>query len=185
MDFISVIETVIRQLDKEGVRYALIGGFAMGLRGIQRATVDLDFILMLDDLKKADKIFTHSGYTRTFYTENVSHYESDDQVLGRIDILHAFRGPSLSMLDRAERVPLTEDFSLPVVQMEDLIGLKIQAAHNDPSRNLSDWTDIRLLIENSSHNKQSVDWDLIGDYLELFNKKDKLVEMKNWYGSID
>ena len=101
MDFVSVIDKVIRQLDKEGVRYALIGGFAMGLRGVQRATVDLDFILMLEDLDTADKVFSQSGYTRTYFSENVSHYESRNLDLGRIDILHAFRGPSLSMLDRA------------------------------------------------------------------------------------
>ena len=165
MDFVSVIEKVIQRLDKEGVRYALIGGFAMGLRGVHRATVDLDFILMLDDLSTADRIFIQSGYKRTFHSENVSHYESEDLDLGRIDILHAFRGPSLSMLKRADRVFLSSELSLPVVQMEDLIGLKIQAAHNDPSRASSDWLDIRLLIENAGHNKQSIDWELIGERL--------------------
>lgn len=185
MDFIAVIDKVIRKLDDAGVRYALIGGFAMGLRGVQRATVDLDFILMLEDLGKADTVFAHSGYTKTYFSENVSHYESKNLDLGRIDILHAFRGPSLSMLDRAERISISKELSLPVVQVEDLIGLKIQAAHNDPSRSLSDWSDIRLLIENSGQSKQPVDWDLIGDYLELFNKGDKLKEMKIWYGSID
>lgn len=57
MDVACVIEKVIKRLDKEGVRYALIGGFVMGLRGVQRATVDMDFILMLDDMSKADRIF--------------------------------------------------------------------------------------------------------------------------------
>ncbi|NDV62974.1 nucleotidyl transferase AbiEii/AbiGii toxin family protein [Puniceicoccales bacterium CK1056] len=185
MDFISVVERVIQRLDKEGVRYALIGGFAMGLRGVQRATVDLDFILMLDDLSTADQIFTQSGYKRTFHSENVSHYESSDLDLGRIDILHAFRGPSLSMLKRADRVSLSSELSLPVVQVEDLIGLKIQAATNDPSRASSDWLDIRLLIENAGQNKQSIDWDLIGDYLDLFGKTDKLEELRKLYGSLN
>jgi len=43
MNFIKVIEAVTSQLDAADVRYALIGGFAMALRGVQRATVDLDF----------------------------------------------------------------------------------------------------------------------------------------------
>ena len=185
MDFISVIEKVIHQLDESDVRYALIGGFAMALRGIQRTTVDLDFILMMKDLGEADKIFTKSGYTRAFHSENVSHYISADQALGRIDILHAFRGPSLGMLERAERIPISNDLSLPVVQAEDLIGLKIQAAHNDPSRSPSDWMDIRLLIENSGLTKRPVDWELIRDYLDLFEQEDKLEEMKNWYGTLN
>lgn len=60
MHFLKVIGTITRQLDAEGVRYALIGGFAMALRGVQRATVDLDFILMLEDyltlFKLGDKL---------------------------------------------------------------------------------------------------------------------------------
>jgi hypothetical protein len=44
MNFLKVMQTVTSQLDIEGVRYAVIGGFAMALRGVQRATVDLDFI---------------------------------------------------------------------------------------------------------------------------------------------
>ena len=57
MDFVKVIDSVCRALDKASVRYALIGGFAMALRGVQRATIDLDFILMLDDLDRSDEIF--------------------------------------------------------------------------------------------------------------------------------
>ncbi|MFP4069450.1 MAG: nucleotidyltransferase domain-containing protein, partial [Opitutales bacterium] len=93
MNFLAVIDQVTSRLDAADIRYALIGGFAMALRGVQRATVDLDFILMLDDLDRADAIFADSGYTRAFRNENVSHYISKDTELGRIDILHAFRGP--------------------------------------------------------------------------------------------
>ncbi len=52
MNFVKVIEQVTSQLDSEDIRYALIGGFAMALRGVQRATIDMDFILMLDDYLK-------------------------------------------------------------------------------------------------------------------------------------
>jgi hypothetical protein len=48
---------VCRALDEASVRYALIGGFAMALRGVPRATIDLEFILMLDDLDRSDEIF--------------------------------------------------------------------------------------------------------------------------------
>jgi hypothetical protein len=55
MDFIKVMENVTSQLDTAGVRYALIGGFAIALRGVQRATIDMDFILRLEDWEKADQ----------------------------------------------------------------------------------------------------------------------------------
>lgn len=181
MEFAAVIEQVIGKLDRADIRYALIGGFAMALRGIQRATIDLDFILMLEDLDKADAVLQESGYTRVFRSENVSHYSGGRPELGRIDILHAFRGPSLSMLERAERISVTAKASLPVVQVEDLIGLKIQAAKNDPSRLAADWSDIRMLVESSSLANRSLDWELILDYLRLFESGGKIDELRSWY----
>lgn len=62
MNFAQVINAVCGQLDAAGVRYALIGGFAMALRGVQRATMDLDFILMLETLN-AHRV---TGTTSTF-----------------------------------------------------------------------------------------------------------------------
>jgi hypothetical protein len=76
MNFDQVIRQVVGALDAHGVRYALIGGFAMALRGVQRATMDLDFILMLEDMGKADEIITGCGYRRVFHSANVSHYVS-------------------------------------------------------------------------------------------------------------
>lgn len=185
MDFLSVIETVIQKLDAAGARYALIGGFAMALRGVQRATLDLDFILMLEDREKADRIFKQSGYTLAFQNENVSHYLSERPELGRIDLIHAFRRHSLSMLERAERLPLTSSLSLPVVPVEDLIGLKVQAARNDPAREQSDWLDIRLLAEAAGDQGTPLDWDLISDYLYLFDQSAQLSVLKRWYGTPD
>lgn len=183
MNFIKVIQQVTTQLDTDHISYALIGGFAMALRGVQRATVDLDFILLLDDLDRADEIFTNNGYTQAFRSENVSHYTSHDLELGRIDILHAFRGPTLGMLERAERLDVAEGLSLPVVQIEDIIGLKVQASVNSPKRENADWSDIRMMLENSSEQGRQIDWDLLSDYLSIFSLDAKLETMKGWYGA--
>lgn len=185
MDFIRVIETVAARLDEAGVRYALIGGFAMALRGVQRATVDLDFILMREDLEKADVIITDCGYRRAFRNENASHYLADDGALGRIDLLHAFRSPSLSMLDRADQIEVVPGLRLPVVQHEDLIGLKVQALVNDPGRATADWSDIRMIVESCATGGREMDWDLVEEYLGIFNLTGKLVQLRTWYGAID
>jgi len=185
MDFVKVIDSVCRALDEAAVRYALIGGFAMALRGVQRATIDLDFILMLDDLDRSDEIFCDLGYTRAFRNENVSHYSSDNLSLGRIDILHAFRGPTLGMLDRADRLSVAEGVTLPVVQVEDIIGLKVQATVNNPRRMTKDWSDIRMLVEVSAEQQLALDWELLTDYLALFGLTDRVEEMKVWYGEIN
>lgn len=185
MNFIKTIEKVTQDLDRREIRYALIGGFAMALRGVQRATVDMDFILMLEDLKHADSIFKGHGYTRVFRSENVSHYIAKEDELGRIDILHAFRGPTLSMLERADRISVIGDLALPVVEMEDIIGLKVQAAHNDPKRYESDWSDIRLMLQTMAETNETVDWERLDSYLGLFGLNHRLETMKEWYGSFN
>ena len=183
MNFQKVFNRVTSRLDESGIRYALIGGFAMALRGVQRATIHLDFILMLEDLEKADAIFTEAGYRRAFHSENVSHYISEDSELGRIDILHAFRGPTLSMLERAERIEVEAGYSLPVVEIEDLIGLKVQAIVNDPKRSTWDWADIRMMLETCSETGQAIDWQLLQEYMDLLHLGDKLAELKDWHDS--
>ena len=177
------MDAVTLQLDRQGLRYALIGGFAMALRGVQRATIDLDFILMLEDLDAADAIFSRAGYQRAFRNENVSHYTSKNEDFGRIDILHAFRGPTLGMLERAERIEIGPGHTLPVVQLEDIVGLKVQASVNDPTRHTRDWADIRMIIETVSESAQTIDWELLESYLDLFGLGGKLPELKEWYGT--
>lgn len=181
MDFSRVISEVVGELERAGVRYALIGGFAMALRGVQRATADLDFILALDDLDRAEAVLVRHGYRRVFRSENVSHYESPDIAWGRIDILHAFRRPSLGMLDRAESIAIEPGLSLRVVHVEDLIGLKVQAATNDPSRAVDDWHDIISILRAARDQGHPLDWDLIADYLRIFHQDIKLPDLRNAY----
>lgn len=78
MNFELVIKRVVGALETEGIRYALIGDFAMALRGVQRATMDLDFILMLEDMRKADELLIGLGYQCIHQTPNVSQYRSSD-----------------------------------------------------------------------------------------------------------
>lgn len=178
VDFLRVLREVITGLNGAGVRYALIGGFAMSLRGVQRATADLDFILLLRDLGAADAVLTRHGYQRVFHSENVSHYESPDRAWGRIDLLHAFRRPSLGMLERAEAIMVASDLSLPVARSEDLIGLKVQALVNNPARADGDWRDIRSLIVVARESGLALDWELIADYLRLFGLEPELARLK-------
>ena len=43
-------------------------------------------------------------------------------------------------------LPKMTVFELPVAFVEDIVGLKMQALANDPSRALADWNDICLLL---------------------------------------
>jgi len=150
----------------------------MAMREGQRTTTDLDFMLTLKDLETANKVLLEKGHERTFYSENVSHFQSQDTTWGRVDVLHAFRGPSLSRLERAELIEVDSGLKVPVVQIEDLVGLKLQAAVNDPKRAIRDWSDIQMLRQHAGARRQILDWELISDYLALFDRSGKLGELK-------
>jgi len=182
MDFTKVLSRVVSDLDKHGVHYALIGGMAMAMHGLQRTTLDLDFILLLNDLEAADRILQSHGYRREFHSDNVSHYLGSNAALGRIDLLHAFRGPTLGMLERAARLPWPNSIAIPVVHLEDLIGLKVQALVNDPSRLERDWSDILQMIRHARDHSISIDWELLEDYFALFDFGDKLTELITLHG---
>jgi hypothetical protein len=71
------------------------------------------------------------GYECRYRTENVSQYLSPLRLFGEVDFLHAFRTPTLGMLQRAQNRSLFgESVSARVLRIEDLIGLKVQAMVN-------------------------------------------------------
>jgi hypothetical protein len=183
LDLFNSIRRLTTCLDEAGVKYALIGGMAMAMRGVQRATFDLDFLIMSSDLEITRQILAVQGYQSVYQSENISHFENPTDGLARVDLLHAFRGPSLSMLDRAERLSFGESCQLPVLQIEDLIGLKVQAASNDPARALGDWNDIYRLVIQAAETSASkaFNWLLISDYLDTFDCSSKLAELETLY----
>jgi hypothetical protein len=178
MDLAVSVSRIVSRFDAEEIGYALIGGLAMALRGVQRATFDADFLLLLSDMEKTNALLEREGYVRVFHSPNVSHYEKAGAALERIDILHAFRAPSLGMLKRAERMALGPDCRIPVAKIEDLVGLKVQALVNNPARALGDWNDIQRLVEHAGEQGLNLDWELIADYLEIFRMAERLAQLK-------
>ena len=77
MDFQLVFGKVISSFEKEHLQYGLIGGFAMGVMGILRSTMDIDILLLVDDLETADRILTDCMYSCVHRSANVSQYTSE------------------------------------------------------------------------------------------------------------
>ena len=178
MDFVKVTSSLLRDFSKENVHYAVIGGFALGFWGVTRATIDMDFLLLLDDAEKADAILGNHHYQQTFSSENVARYQSSDADFGTIDIIFAFRQISKTMLDRAVEVELGDDLKIVSLQPEDLIGLKVQAIANDSARRDRDLSDINALLSARITAGEEVDWQLLKEYFDLFAFNDLFEEIK-------
>lgn len=170
MDFKHVLEKLLTAFKEQDIRYALMGGFAMGLWGGSRATVDLDFLAHQGDMPKIHGIVTALGYEIHHKTENVSQYTSPLKVFGGIDFIHAFREASVDMLQRAvEKDIFSGKMKIKILIPEDIIGLKLQAVYNNPTREKIDMPDIELLV---SVNNKNLDWELIEKYCKIFNMED-------------
>ncbi len=167
MDFEQVLRSVLAAFAKEKIRYAAIGGFALGALGVPRATSDFDILVHRDDLDRLDQTLVALGYRREIRMENVSHYRHPQASWGGIDVLHAFRKPSLAMLERAQSRPVFgQSQHIMVLQPEDIIGLKVQAMANNPIRRPQDQADIEAVM--TRHGRQ-LDWDRIQEYYEVFD----------------
>ena len=62
MDFKSVLSMLLNRFSEENINYALIGGFALGLWGVGKTTVDIDFLVPREDMNEIDGIMREAGY---------------------------------------------------------------------------------------------------------------------------
>ncbi|MDA8241183.1 MAG: nucleotidyl transferase AbiEii/AbiGii toxin family protein [Nitrospiraceae bacterium] len=176
MDFKIVFSKLLTAFEEQDVRYALMGGFAMGLWGVARSTVDLDFLVRREDMPKVDKIMAGMGYELRHHSENVSQYVSPLRVMGEVDFLHAFREASVEMLKRAaDKKIFNGSLTVRTLRPEDLIGLKLQAIKNNPQREGNDMADIRTLIQSQ---KTGLDWELVRGYCEILKMQDVFEELR-------
>jgi predicted nucleotidyltransferase len=183
LNFKLVFEQLLKRFHEYNIRYALIGGFALGAQGVSRATIDIDFLVDRDDMSRVHAILCEEGYERRYQSENVSMYISPLKVFGEVDFLHAFREISVNMLQRAREMRIFDgSITVKVVEVEDLIGLKVQAMANDESRRTRDLADIESLIE---MHQSLIDWDRVENYFSLFRFEDLFSQLKRKYNRVE
>jgi ABC-type amino acid transport substrate-binding protein len=147
--------------------HAIIGGFALAAHGIVRATLDID--LLVDGNKKGaiKKAVDKAGYRVFFQTDEVMQLTYK----GQVDILFANRPKTKEMISTAK---IIKNFPVPVVTLEGLIGLKIQAYKNDPTREMQDKADIVSILRTNN-----LDFDKIKEYADIFNEWKTIEDLKS------
>jgi hypothetical protein len=180
MDFEQVLKALLQGFERSGLRYGILGGFALGALGVPRATADIDILVHRDDLRPLHALLTALGYACTARTENVSRYCHADRAWGVVDILHAFRQYSLEMLEHVRSCPVFDGtLTVRVLEPEDVIGFKIQAMANNPMRLAKEQADIEALTMHFGHR---LDWDRIQRYYDLFERSDEGRRLRERFG---
>lgn len=166
MDLRKTLTQAHEILMKNNIDHALIGGFALALHGIHRATMDIDFLADGSKKEQIKTLLGAAGFNLKFESTEVIQFDG----AGFLDILLANRPLSIEMLKQAKK-----DLSLGVhvLRAEDLIGLKIQAYKNDLSRELQDKADIQKLLK-----LQQLDMTLIKKYADIFGEWPTVEELK-------
>lgn len=144
-DKLGALVDVVRVLEDIAVRYALVGGVAVGLRsGVPRATLDTN--LAVDSTIARDRVtraLLDAGFTlRGEFAHGVNFRHA-----GGEPVQIVFDPAFDPMIARAEAVTMGTA-SIRVVLTEDLIAMKERAA-SDPARRrskaLRDRADVELL----------------------------------------
>lgn len=175
-----MVKTLLSEFEQQRIRYAAIGGFALGALGVPRATGDMDFLVHRDDVERLDHTLSGLGYVRDVRTENVSQYHHAKDEWGSIDILHAFRSYALAMLDRARTLPVFGGTQrIKVLEAEDVIGLKVQARVNDSQRLAQETADIEALM---SLYGSRLDWNRIQEFYDLFDLGQEAQRLRERFG---
>lgn len=147
---------------------ALIGGVALAAHQVIRATRDVDFLADAEDADHIHDVLTKLGYHCRYRSEDSANYVRDDEGL---DLIYARRPKSRHLLAGS----MDRDTALGclrIISAEGLIGLKLQALVNNPSRG-TDRDDILALLR--AH-RDRLNMDEVRDYFALFNRMEQLDE---------
>lgn len=167
---VAQLSELLQRFAQQGIRHAAIGGIAVNVHGYSRATHDVDFLIHSDDEAALHALMLDLGYVEIDRRTDLSSYVRNDE---RADFVHARRETSRRLLQGAKRVAYG-DLDLPVVSAEGLLGFKIQAFSDDPSR-LQDLVD---MLELARAGGTDLNWDELRGYFALFGREDLLDELR-------
>ena len=82
------------------------------------------------------------------------------------------------MLERSVEVDVVEGVAIRSLVPEDIIGLKLQALVNEPAREPRDLWDMEALLLARKRGGEQVEWEMLSEYFDLFDRGDLLAELR-------
>ncbi len=163
------VAEIVSVLNGMHVPFALIGGLALVLHQVVRATQDVDILVDAENAEAIDQALMKLGYRCLYRSTEAGNYRRDDE---RFDLLYASRPIARRLLATAveRKTALGE---LRVIGAEGLIGFKLQGWINDPRRT-QDLEDIRALLR---VHRATLDMAEVCEYFRLFEREPLLDEL--------
>ena len=161
MEFKKVITTILLELDKHDIPYALIGAVAMGFWGIQRDTVDVDVLVKERDREKVIALIKSFGYDHIVSSKFADQFSHILKNMGLVDFLYTQREKGIIESSRAFK---SGGIDIQVALPEDIIGMKLDGIRNNPKREMKDWADIQSIVEIMG---DKLDWEKVRHYCKI------------------
>lgn len=131
---------VCRGLQAQGVRYILVGGHAVRLNGIVRATEDVDILVPFDiangtrlieglSFLESARQIDPAWFSREANEPDVENIRVADRIV--IDILFAVNGETFDSLQPHVRVVELEGVAIPVLDIDGLLKAKTDYREKD------------------------------------------------------
>ncbi|MBI2153786.1 MAG: nucleotidyl transferase AbiEii/AbiGii toxin family protein [Candidatus Rokubacteria bacterium] len=143
-DRVDFLDRLIALLTDHGIRYCLVGGQAVNAYAEPVVSLDLDVVIALDQLSRAETLLREAFTVERFpHSLNVSLSGSDLRVQIQMDPRYA------PFVDRAAMREVL-GLRLPVARLEDVVQGKLWAVTDEtrrPSKRQKDLADIARLLE--------------------------------------
>lgn len=148
MNLLAFHQKLLKAFQEFSVQYLIVGGYAVGIYGYIRATVDLDIWIDKEqnNLQRIINAFISIGYDESdsnnamnaiHSNKNVSLYDSENN---KIDIIQLYSNELSFAEAYSRKYEFTmDDFRIQVIGYDDLIDTKIKAGRG------KDWEDVRQL----------------------------------------
>lgn len=170
MEFERALATWQEFFEREGVRYAVVGGLAVHAWGRSRLTKDVDFVVDSSSRGAVIAFAESLGYETLHSSAAFSNHQHTDSALGRVNFMYA-AGETAERIFRAATIKaVVGGLALPVASPEHLAMMKGIAMKQFPHRALYEGEDVRVLL-----NVPGVDREAVREYyrrhglLDLFN----------------
>jgi hypothetical protein len=170
MRFDEVLRTFTDFFDREGIRFAVVGGLAIHVWGGSRFTKDVDLVVERSDRERVIAFAESRGYETLHVNDAFSNHAHADPDLGRVDILYVDHTTAGKMFAAATVRPIVGDYEGPVASAEHMAMMKGLAMKNFPHRALYEREDVRILMS-----VPGVDRNAVRDYFERIG----MLEMLN------
>ncbi len=138
---------VARACQKTGSAVILIGGHAVGVRGYQRVTLDVDFMITEADYEKMKPALCAEGYEEVVRTDVAAKLRAKSENCLDIDFMFV-DGETFRGIQKESEAETFQNAQFLVPKAEHLIALKLHAIKQQPElRELKDLGDIVELIK--------------------------------------